>query len=243
MRRLLPFPDLILQFCLLLLLNQSAQAQGSRPRGYIGNVEEQMAQMQAKVRYGSFIDSLEVRTERRTEIDSAIIAVFIERARASRDRSSGRASAVDLEEITFAAYLREQLAAIMKAAEIASFDHYEATFQQRQLRNNFTLQLSRVAGGLTEANREIVLEVLMRHMGANQEQVQTSNRDAGDESQRQLQALMNARMEIAGQLDDAQLQEAEKFLGQILSGLLTTQSMNETEQYQLTAMAELMSGT
>jgi hypothetical protein len=51
-----------------------------------------------------------------------------------------------------------------------------------------------------------------------------------DESQRQLQALMNARMEIAGQLDDAQLQEAEKFLGQILSGLLTAQSMNETEQ-------------
>jgi hypothetical protein len=92
------------------------------------------------------------------------------------------------------------------------------------------LQLSRVAGGLTEANREIVLEVLMHHMGADQEQVQTSNRDAVDESQRQLQALMNARMEIAGQLDDAQLQEAEKFLGQILSGLLTAQSMNETEQ-------------
>ena len=67
-------------------------------------------------------------------------------------------------------------------------------------------------------------------MGADQEQVQTSNRDAVDESQRQLQALMNARMEIAGQLDDAQLQEAEKFLGQILSGLLTAQSMNETEQ-------------
>jgi len=31
-------------------------------------------------------------------------------------------------------------------------------------------------------------------------------------------------------LDEAQLREAEKFLGQILSGLLTTQSMNEAEQ-------------
>ncbi|MBU15181.1 MAG: hypothetical protein CMQ14_08855 [Gammaproteobacteria bacterium] len=230
MRRLLPFPGLILLFCLLLLLSQLVQAQGNRPPGYSGNLEEQTAQMQAKVRYGSFIDSLEVSTERRAEIDSAIIAVFIERARASRDRSSGRASSVDLEEITSATYLREQLAAIMNAEEVASFDHYEATFQQRQLRYNFTLQLSRVAGGLTEANREIVLEVLMHHMGADQEQVQTANRDAVDESQRQLQALMNARMEIAGQLDDAQLQEAEKFLGQILSGLLTAQSMNETEQ-------------
>lgn len=230
MRRLLPLPGLLLQFCLLLLLSQSALAQGTRPPGYTDNVEEQIAQMQAKVRYGGFVDSLAVGTERRAEIDSAITAVYIERTRASRDRSSGRASAVDLEAIASAAYLREQLAALMTAEELAEFDRYEATFQQRQLRNNFTLQLSRVAGGLTEANREIVLEVLMQHMGAGQERVQASNRDAVDESQRQLQALMNARMEIAGRLDEAQLREAEKFLGQILSGLLTTQSMNEAEQ-------------
>jgi len=70
----------------------------------------------------------------------------------------------------------------------------------------------------------------MQHMGAGQEQIQASNRDAVDESQRQLQALMNARTEIAARLDEAQLREAEKFLGQILSGLLTTQSMNEAEQ-------------
>ena len=230
MRRLLPFPGLMLQFCLLLLLSQSALAQGTRPPGYTDNVEEQMAQMQARVRYGSFIESLETSTERRAEIDSAITAVFIERTTASRDRSAGRASAVDLEEIASAAYLREQLAAIMSAEELAEFDRYEATYQQRQLRNNFTLQLARVAGGLTEANREVVLEVLMQHMGAGQEQIQASNRDAVDESQRQLQALMNARTEIAARLDEAQLREAERFLGQILSGLLTTQSMNEAEQ-------------
>ena len=230
MRRLLPLPSLMLQFCLLLLLSQSALAQGTRPPGYTDNVEEQMAQMQAKVRYGGFVDSLAAGTEHRAEIDSAITAVFIERTKASRDRSSGRASAVDLEEIASAAYLREQLATIMTAEELAELDRYEATFRQRQLRNNFTLQLSRVAGGLTEENREIVLEVLMQHMGAGKEQVQASNRDAVDESQRQLQALMNARMEIAGRLNEMQLQEAEKFLGQILSGLLTTQSMNEAEQ-------------
>jgi hypothetical protein len=229
MRRLLPFPGLM-QFCLLLLLSQSALAQGTRPPGYSDNVEEQMAQMQAKVRYGGFVDSLEASTERRAEIDSVITTVFIERIRASRDRSSGRASAVDLEEIASAAYLRAQLAVIMNAEELAEYDRYEATYLQRQLRNNFTLQLARVAGGLTEVNREIVLEVLMQHMGAGQEQAQASNRDAVDESQRQLQALMNARTEIAGRLDEAQLREAEKFLGQILSGLLTTQSMNEAEQ-------------
>ena len=97
------------------------------------------------------------------------------------------------------------------------------------LRSNFTRQLARVSGGLTEANQEIVLEVLMRYMGAGQEQVNRSNRDAVDESQRQMQALMDARMELSQKLSDSQMQEAEKFLGQIITGLMTTQSMNEAE--------------
>ena len=223
MPRLLP-RGLLLLLCLM-PLGQQAFAQ--RPPGYVDNVEEQMAQMQAKVRYGSFVDSLGVPAEHRAEIDSAITAVFVERTRASRDRTSGRASAVSLEEISSPAYLRGKLAAIMTADELAQFDSYEATYQQRQLRNNFTLQLSRIAGGLTEANREIVLEVVMRHMGANQGN--SSNIDAVNESQRQMQALMNARMEIASQLDEAQMQEAERFLTQILSGLLNNQSMNEAE--------------
>ena len=50
--------------------------------------------------------------------------------------------------------------------------------------------------GLNEANQETVLEIPMRHMGAGQEQVSRSNRDAVDESQRQMQALMDARMEL-----------------------------------------------
>ena len=69
----------------------------------------------------------------------------------------------------------------------------------------------------------------MRHMGAGQEQVSRSNRDAVDESQRQMQALMDARMELSQLLSDSQMQEAEKFLGQIITGLMTTQSMNEAE--------------
>ena len=69
----------------------------------------------------------------------------------------------------------------------------------------------------------------MRHMGAGQEQVSRSNRDAVDESQRQMQALMDARMELSQLLSDSQMQEAEKFLGQIITGLMTTQSMNKAE--------------
>ena len=38
---------------------------------------------------------------------------------------------------------------------------------------------------------------------------------------------MDARSEIISQIDDEQMQETEKFLSQIQSGLLTSQSMNE----------------
>ena len=69
----------------------------------------------------------------------------------------------------------------------------------------------------------------MRHMGAGQEQVSRTNRDAVDESQRQMQALTDARMELSQLLSDSQMQEAEKFLDQIITGLMTTQSMNEAE--------------
>ena len=51
----------------------------------------------------------------------------------------------------------------------------------------------------------------MRYMGTGQEQVNRSNRDAVDESQRQMQALMDARMELIQKLSDSQMQEAEKF--------------------------------
>ena len=64
-------------------------------------------------------------------------------------------------------------------------------------------------------------------MGAGQTLATYSGGDAVDESQRQLRALMEARSEIISRLDEEQMQETEKFLSQIQSGLLTSQSMNE----------------
>ena len=188
-----------------------------------------MAEMQAKMRYGNYLDALDTTAERRAEIGSVITTVFIERNMASRDRAAGIVSSASLEELSSPTYLRVEVAKLLTAQELRDFDEYEASFQESVLRSNFTRQLARVSGGLTEANQEIVLEVLMLHMGAGQEQIKRSNRDAVDESQRQMQALMDARMELSQRLSESQMQEAENFLGQIITGLMTTQSMNETE--------------
>ena len=211
------------------LLIGNALAQGGPPPGYVDNSQRQMAETQAQMRYGQYLDALDTTAQRKAEIGSVITTVFLARNEASRNRTSGVISSVSLEELSSPAYLRGKVAELLTDRELRSFDEYEASFQERVLRSNFTRQLARVSGGLTEANQEIVLEVLMRYMGAGQEQVNRSNRDAVDESQRQMQALMDARMELSQKLSDSQMQEAEKFLGQIITGLMTTQSMNEAE--------------
>lgn len=211
------------------LLIGNALAQGGPPPGYVDNSQRQMAETQAQMRYGQYLDALDTTAQRKAEIGSVITTVFLARNEASRNRTSGVISSVSLEELSSPAYLRGKVAELLTDRELRSFDEYEASFQERVLRSNFTRQLARVSGGLTEANQEIVLEVLMRYMGAGQEQVNRSNRDAVDESQRQMQTLMDARMELSQKLSDSQMQEAEKFLGQIITGLMTTQSMNEAE--------------
>ena len=212
-----------------LLLISDALAQGDPPPGYVDNSQRQMAEMRAQMRYGQYLDALDTTAERKAEIGSLITTVFLTRNQASRNRTSGVVSPVSLEELSSPAYLRDKVAELLSDSELRVFDEYEANFQDSVLRSSFTRQLARVSEGLTETNQEIVLEILMRHMGAGQEQVSRSNRDAVDESQRQMQALMDARMELSQLLSDSQMQEAEKFLGQIITGLMTTQSMNEAE--------------
>ena len=214
-------------FLLTLLSCCGALAQSGRPPGYNDNVDEQMAEMQVQVRYGGFLESLSVSDSRRADIASAIAYVFMERNTASRNISAGKAIAATMEEITSPNYLREQLLGVLTNDELSAFDQFEDNYLQVQLRDNFNSQLSSTAPGLSEANRELVLTTLMKYMGAGRIKISNSTGDAVDESQRQLQALMQARSEITTQLDQGQMQETEKFLNRIQSGLLTSQSMND----------------
>tara|TARA_B100000214_G_scaffold370000_1_gene343974 strand:- start:377 stop:1093 length:717 start_codon:yes stop_codon:yes gene_type:complete len=211
-------------FCAL-LLSANASGQSGPPPGYSNNIDEQMADMQVQVRYGGFLGSLS--DYRREDINSAITAVFVDRNKASRNISAGIATSLEMEEITSPEYLRDQLLDVLTNDELIAFDEFEDNYLQVQLRNNFNSQLTRTAPGLSEANKELVLEILMQHMGVGQTRATFSGGDAVDESQRQLQALVQARSEINKQIDDDQMQEIEKFLSQIQSGLLTSQSMNE----------------
>ena len=151
----------------------------------------------------------------------------MKRNTASRNISAGIATTLTMEEITSPYYLREQLLGVLTNDELSVFDQFEDNYLQVQLRENFNSQLSNTAPGLSEVNKELVLTTLMKYMGAGRTKISDSTGDAVGESQRQLQALMQARSEITTQLDQGQMQETEKFLNQIQSGLLTSQSMND----------------
>ena len=211
-------------FCAL-LLSTNASGQTGPPPGYSNNIDEQMAEMQVQVRYGGFLGNLS--KSRRVDINSAITAVFVERNKASRNITAGVATSLPMEEIALPDYLRDQLLGVLTNDELLAFDEFEASYLQVQLRNNFNSELARTAPGLSEANKKLVLEILVKHMGTGQTKGIYSSGDAVDESQRQLRALMDARSEISSKIDDEQMQETEKFLSQNKSGLLTSQSMNE----------------
>ncbi len=217
--------DLRRGFFCALLLSAAAAGQSGLPPGYSDNIEEQMAEMQVQVRYGGFLRNLS--DARRIDINSAITAVFVERNKASRNISAGVASSLAMEELTSPDYLRNQLLGVLTREELLAYDEFEDSYLQVQLRSNFNSQLTRTAPGLSETNKELVLGILMKHMGAGQGRETYSGGNAIDESERQLRALMAARSEIVSQIEEEQMREIEKFLGQIQSGLLTSQSMNE----------------
>ena len=169
-------------FCAL-LLSTNALGQNGPPPGYSNNIDEQMAKMQVQVRYGGFLGNLS--NSRRADINSAITAVFVERNRASKNVSAGLATALAMEEITSPDYLRDQLLDVLTRDELLAFDEFEDSYLQVQLRNNFNSQLARTAPGLRETNKELVLEILMKHMGAGQTRDTYSGGSAVDESQRQ----------------------------------------------------------
>lgn len=200
---------------------------GSRPPGSSNDIARQMAEMQANVRYGEFVASLQLDATSTNAVRNVIANVFAERVEVSRQRASGTRTEVSLEDIATSDYLREQLAAVLDNAQLALFDQYETSFQQRQQRNTFAQELARYAPGLSDGDRQTVLDVVLKHLGGNIREGLNPQANAVTETQRQLAVLTAARMELRQELGESQMMEAEKFLSRIQSGMVQSQTMNE----------------
>jgi hypothetical protein len=111
------------------------------------------------------------------------------------------------------ARLKEQLATVLNADELAQWEEYESTIDERMLRQQFDMQLGMMAPGLTPENREVVRDALVEELLAMKETTRgiTDMQHAIDG---QLGAFDRTRDRLAesGQFDEAQLAEVDKYM-------------------------------
>ncbi len=202
--------------------------QGARPPGSAMDMTQQMAEIQATVRYGGFVESLDLSESDATEISDAITSVFIERVEASRQRSIG-SGGDQLERLTSSTCVREHLEEVLSPSQPTHFDAYEADFIQMQQRNTFTQEITQYAPDLTAENQELVLGTVTEHPGLGLQENINAQDDGITETQRHLMALTMAmaRDELVSKPDQEQMIEASKFLNRVQSGMVQSQTMNE----------------
>ena len=218
----------------------SAYAQGSTvsdsvramiERSQAATQFEQTARMQMSVQFGEFLDTLASEPQRKGLIEAALVAVLSERAELSSRVTAGQASATELSAVSDYAYLRARVAPLLSATELSVLDNRRSGPSDAQLKQDYAAELARTAGGLTEANRELVLDTLIRHN-------RIAAGDAADAGQlsvdelviRQSQSLMNVREELQSHFSGEQLQQVTTFLNQLQANLYMNRSMTDVEQ-------------
>ena len=98
---------------------------------------------------------------------------------------------------------------------------------EEQLRKTYLDQMNRVSPKITEPNRRIVLNVLIKHMLFQGNNSDYRNQVTAEELvQQQLLSLSDARVEFQEIFVGAQLELVIQYLNELRSNLFLNQSMN-----------------
>jgi hypothetical protein len=187
---------------------------------------EQTARMQLSMQYQGFLNALSGGAQRRSQIEAVFVEVLTERAELSSRVSRGEANVAELKTVGGYAYLRARLAPLLSTTELSALDSQKGGPSDEQLKKEYSEQLSRSAGGLSAATRELVLDTLIKH-------IQTGEGDAAELGQssvddlvaRQIQSFMQVGEELQSQLSSEQMQQVTAFLGQLQTSLYRNRSM------------------
>lgn len=199
------------------------QSQGS-------NRFEQTARMQLDMQYRDFLNSLSGSEQHKAQVETLIVEVLSRRVELRSQIAYGRVSSADLEAFDDA-YLRVQLAPLLSGAELATLDSQRGGPTNEQLKRDYAGELSRTTSDLTEANRELVLDILIKHMRDGQSDPAAMAQLSVDELvSLQMRAIMAAGQELQEQLSGEQMQQVMNFLNQLQSNLYRNRSMSDTPQ-------------
>lgn len=192
---------------------------------------EQTARIQVNLQFGDFLNTLISDPQRRSRVEAAFIEVFSERAQLSSKVISGQAGSAELAAVSDYAYLRSRVASLLNPAELRALDSQRGGPSDEQRKNDYAEELSRTAGGLSEANRELVLDTVIKHIRMGEEDAaEPGQLSVNDLVNQQSKSLMAARMDLQSQLRGDQLEQANAFLSQLQANLAMNRAMTDEPQ-------------
>lgn len=229
---------------LLCPLHAAAQSTGIAPSGTVpqsvremilrsqaGTQHEQTARVQMDVQFGDFLQSLATQPNKRYQLEDVLVEILKERAELSDRVARNQAQTSELKAISGYDYIRERIAPLLSPAELEELDSQRGGPTDAQLKNGYADELSRTTGSLTEADKDLVLETVVKHIRMAQDEDGDMNaQSVEDLIQKQSASFMHARMEMETLFDEVKLQQVDQFMGRLHNNLYRNRSMSDGNQ-------------
>lgn len=189
---------------------------------------EQTARVQMDVQYGDFLRSIATQPVKRNQVEAVLMELLSARAELSLKVAQNQAPASELKAISEYEYVRSRLEPLLSVAELGAIDAQRGGATDEQLKNGYAEELSRTTGTLSEADKDLVLETIVKHIRMAQGDSGKMNAQNVEELiQKQSASFMHARMEMDTLFDEIQLQQVDQFMGRLHSNLYRNRSMSD----------------
>ena len=189
---------------------------------------EQTARVQIDVQYGDFLRSLVTQPLKRNQVEAVLMELFSERAELSLRVAQNEASADQLKVITEYDYVRSRLEPLLTLAELGVIDAQRGGATDQQLKNGYAQELSRTTGSLNEADKNLLLDTIVKHI--RMAQGETGRMDAQNLDElikKQSASFMHARMEMESLFDVVKLEQVDEFMGRLHNNLYRNRTMSD----------------
>ena len=189
---------------------------------------EQTARVQIDVQYGDFLRSLAAQPLKRNQVEAVLVELFSERAELSLRVAQNQASPDQLKVITQYEYVRSRLEPLLTMAELGVIDAQRGGATDQQLKNGYAEELSRTTGNLNDADKDLLLDTIVKHIRMAQGETGRMNAQSVEELiEKQGASFMHARMEMESLFDEVQLEQVDQFMGRLHNNLYRNRTMSD----------------
>ena len=189
---------------------------------------EQTARVQIEVQFGDFLRSLAAQPLKRNQVEAVLVELFSERVELSLRVAQNQASPDQLKVITQYEYVRSRLEPLLTMAELGVIDAQRGGATDQQLKNGYAEELSRTTGNLNDADKDLLLDTIVKHIRMAQGETGRMNAQSVEELiEKQGASFMHARMEMESLFDEVQLEQVDQFMGRLHNNLYRNRTMSD----------------